>query len=129
MISEGLTFKTHRRHMRQDTIADASAPTAAGFTAADLAALGEVRAAALARRRWTRAEIIHDPFIDYLAAWHADSDAATPPTLAIARFKRTGTYALTVGSVVVATARTLGNILPAIHGLLQSSDSSLAAAL
>ena len=40
-----------------------------------------------------------------------------PPHLAIARFKRTGTYALTIGQVVVATAPSLSKILTAIRHL------------
>jgi hypothetical protein len=106
------------------TIALASDPTPSvrGFSAADLALLNEVRSAGLARNRWTRAQIITDSFVDYLAAWDPQSDETDPPTLAIARFKRTGTYVLTVGTLVVATARTLGDVLPALPGLLQKSD-------
>ena len=46
--------------------------------------------------------------------------------LAIARFKRTGTYALTVGQVVVATAPSLSKILTAIRQVLASGEAEVA---
>jgi hypothetical protein len=56
---------------------------------------------------------VQGPFADFLAAWDADAANAELPHLTIARFKRTGTYALTIGALVVATASTLDRILPA----------------
>jgi hypothetical protein len=88
-----------------------------GFTPADLEALDQVRGQALRNGRWTRAEIVRDFALDYLAAWSADGSASASPSLAVIRFKKSGTYALTVGSTMVATARCLAKILPAVQGL------------
>ncbi len=92
------------------------AAEARGFTPADLEALDQVRTHALRNGRWTRADIVRDVSLDYLAAWTADASASASPSLAIIRFKTTGTYALTVGSTMVATACSLAKILPAIQG-------------
>jgi hypothetical protein len=87
---------------------------ACGFTPTDLTALNDLGAAALRQQRWSRCQVVHESYADYMAAWAIDAGAGSAPHLTIARFKRTGTYALTVGSVVVATASSLGKILPAI---------------
>ncbi|MGD9878826.1 MAG: hypothetical protein AB7F22_10080 [Reyranella sp.] len=87
---------------------------ASGFTPTDLAALNDLGAAAVWQQRWSRCQVVHEPYADYMAAWITGADAEAAPNLTIARFKRTGTYALTVGPVVVATASSLGHILPAI---------------
>ena len=86
---------------------------ASGFTEFDLATLNRFSAAQVAERRWSRAHVVHGPFADFLAAWRVESTDAELPHLTIARFRRTGTYALTIGESVVATASTLGNVLPA----------------
>jgi hypothetical protein len=93
-----------------------SAPdaSASGFTEFDLATLREFSAAQMAERRWSRAHVVHGPFADFLAAWTSEATNAELPHLTIARFKRTGTYALTIGALVVATAPTLDRILPAL---------------
>jgi hypothetical protein len=93
---------------------DAKPDVASGFSSTDLAALEDLGAAALGQRRWSRWQIVHDQFADYLAAWAIDAGGSEPPKLTIARFKRTGTYALTIGPLVVATAPGLNKILPAI---------------
>jgi hypothetical protein len=85
-----------------------------GFTEFDLATLNEFSAAQVAERRWSRAQVVHGPFADFLAAWDVEAANAERPRLTIARFKRTGTYALTVGALVVATASTLDRILPVL---------------
>jgi hypothetical protein len=87
---------------------------ASGFTPTDLAALNDLGAAALWQQRWSRCQVVHEPYADYMAAWAIDADAKAAPHLTIVRFKRTGTYALTVGPLVVATASSLATILPAI---------------
>jgi hypothetical protein len=113
--------------MSRQSVAESTRTTMSGFTPVDLATLAEIRTAALVQRRWVRAEIIQDQFIDYLAAWDGEADAAAAPSLAIARFKRTGTYALTISSIVVATAPSLGKILPALQAQLQTTDRQLIA--
>ncbi len=90
--------------------------TAPGFTEFDLATLGRLRTVQLAEKRWSRAHVVHGPYADFLAAWEAGAAGADLPHLTIARFKRTGTYALTVGAMVVATARTLDPVLPLADG-------------
>jgi hypothetical protein len=85
-----------------------------GFTAADLIALGELHATATARHLWSRGEFVSNEFAHYLAVWGPQTDAADPPALALARFKKTGTYALTIGTTVVASGKSLSDVLPAL---------------
>jgi hypothetical protein len=99
---------------------------ASGFTPTDLAALNDLSAAALGQQRWSRYQIVREPFADYLAAWATDAGRSEPPHLAIARFKRTGTYALTIGTLVVATASSLDKILPAIWQALATGRHEVA---
>jgi hypothetical protein len=112
LVREGLAFATVGVYNRDVKPKPTDAATS-GFTEFDLATLNEFSAAQLAERRWSRAHVVHGPFADFLAAWHADAANAEAPHLTIARFKRTGTYALTIGALVVATAATLDRILPA----------------
>lgn len=105
-----------------ESIADESQPATLGFTPADLAILESICATAIAQKHWGRAQIVHDHFADYLAIWSAQVENTAPPSLAVARFKRTGTYALTSDSVVVATATSLDKILPTIRRSLDRSD-------
>jgi hypothetical protein len=95
-----------------------------GFTAADLVQLGEVQAAALARRLWRRGEFVADGFAHYLAAWTGEA-ASGPPLLVLARFRRTGTYALTLGTTVVANGRRLADVLPALRHCLDGPPCPL----
>jgi hypothetical protein len=89
---------------------------ASGFTEFDLATLNTFSAQQLAGRFWSRAHVVRGPDADFLAAWQASGTGAEQPHLTIARFRRTGTYALAVGTQVVATSSTLERILPAIGG-------------
>jgi len=91
-------------------------PVAAGdgFTTADLIALGEIHTTAIARRVWSRGQLVANEFAHYLAVWGPRTGAADPPALALARFKRTGTYVLTIGTTVVATGQRLEDVLPAL---------------
>jgi hypothetical protein len=114
LVHEGLAFATddlYNRDVKPKPTVDAPA---SGFTEFDLATLNEFSAAQVAERRWGRAQVVQGPFADFLAAWDVDAANAELPRLTIARFKRTGTYALTVGALVVATASTLDRILPAL---------------
>ena len=119
VVREGLPFATvdlYNCDVKPKPTSDASA---SGFTEFDLATLNEFSAAQVAERRWSRAQVVHGPFADFLAAWDADAANAELPRLTIARFKRTGTYALTIGTLVVATAQTLDKILPSLrHGTI-----------
>jgi hypothetical protein len=112
LVREGLAFATvgaYNRDVPQKQTADASA---SGFTEFDLATLNEFSATQIAKGQWSRAHVVHGPFADFLAAWNVDAANVELPHLTIARFKRTGTYALTVGALVVATASTLHKVLP-----------------
>jgi hypothetical protein len=91
-----------------------AAPTNDGFTPEDLSALEDVHAAAAARNLWGRGQLVSNEFAHYLAVWRPETDATTPPALAVARFRRTGTYVLTIGTTVVATGKKLKDILPAL---------------
>jgi hypothetical protein len=86
-----------------------------GFTADDLHMLLDVQAAAMLRGAWGRGALNANVFADYLAMWSPDAGGETDPTvLVLARFKRTGTYLLTVASTVVASGRSLRDLLPAL---------------
>src|SRR4051794_34463579 len=103
LVREGLSFATvdiYSGDVTPKPIPDA--PTS-GFTEFDLATLKEFSAIQMAERRWSRAHVVQGPFADFLAAWNVEAAHAELPHLTIARFKRTGTYALTIGAVVVAT--------------------------
>jgi hypothetical protein len=85
---------------------------ASGFTEFDLATLNQLSAEQMAQQRWRHVQIVHESFADYLAVWNAGGSRVESPHLTIARFRRTGTYALSVNGVVVATASSLRKILP-----------------
>jgi hypothetical protein len=110
---EGLSFATTGVY-NCDQMPKSTNTPASGFSEFDLATLSELRTSKLSERRWSRAHIVYGPFADFLAAWDIDAANAALPQLTIARFKRTGTYALTVGALVVATASTLDRILPTL---------------
>jgi len=111
LVREGLAFATVGIYNRDVKPMPTDAATS-GFTEFDLATLDEFRTAQVTQRRWSRAHIVQGPVADFLAAWQVDAADAESPHLTIVRFKRTGTYALTVGSLVVATAASLDRILP-----------------
>jgi hypothetical protein len=125
LFREGSVFEKCRLY-NNDVIltstTDATGHPASGFTPTDLAALNDLGAAALGQQRWSRCRVVHEPFADYLAAWAINAGNSEPPNLTIARFKRTGTYALTIGPLVVATAPSLNKILPAIWQVLSGSE-------
>lgn len=114
LVREDLAFATvgvYNGDVTQKPTADAPV---SGFTEFDLATLSEFSATQIAKRQWSRAHVVHGPFADFLAAWSVDATNVELPHLTIARFKRTGTYALTVGALVVATAATLHKVLPTL---------------
>lgn len=112
MVREGLAFATVGVYNHDVTPRTASDAPPSGFTEFDLATLKHFSAIQLAARRWRRSQLVREPFADFLVVWTAETVNADLPQLTIARFKRTGTYALTVGALVVATASTLDSILP-----------------
>jgi hypothetical protein len=127
-VSRRFSFReiwTNKDVMATST-AEITGHPASGFTPTDLAALNELSVAALGQQRWSRCQVVHEPFADYLAAWAVDAGHSEPPHLAIARFKRTGTYALTVGPLVVATAPSLSKILTAIRQVLAGGEAEAA---
>jgi hypothetical protein len=85
-----------------------------GFATGDLIALGEVHVAAIARQLWSRGQLVANEFAHYLAVWGLQTGAADPPALALVRFKKTGTYVLTIGTTVVASGKRLEDVLPAL---------------
>jgi hypothetical protein len=112
LVREGLAFATVDVYNRDVTPKTAPGVLPSGFTEFDLATLNEFSAIQVAERRWSRTQLVHGPFADYLAAWTPEAASAELPHVTIARFKRTGTYALTIGALVVATASMLDRILP-----------------
>jgi hypothetical protein len=85
-----------------------------GFSATDLIALGKVHAAAITGHFWRRAQLASNEFAHYLAVWGPKTRDTDPPGLALARFKKTGTYVLTIGVTIVASGKSLGDVLPAL---------------
>jgi hypothetical protein len=133
LLRQGSVFEKYALYNRDPmptSSRHADGHAACGFTPTDLAALKDLGAAALERRRWSRCQVVHEPFADYLAAWVGNAGAhaggGQPPNLTIARFKRTGTYALTVGTLVITTAASLDKILPAIWQTLTASEAAIA---
>jgi hypothetical protein len=129
LFHEGSVFEKYGLYIKDvmgTSTAETAGHSASGFTPTDLAALNDLSAVALGQQRWSRCQVVHEPFADYLAAWAMDAGHSEPPHLAIARFKRTGTYALTVGAVVVATAPSLSKILTAIRQVLAGSEAASA---
>jgi hypothetical protein len=125
LLREGSVFEKYglyNNDVMPTPTTDANLHPASGFTPTDLAALKDLGAAALGQQRWSRCQVVHDQFADYLAAWAIGASSSDPPHLAIARFKRTGTYALTIGPLVVATAPSLNKILPAIWQVLAGGE-------
>jgi hypothetical protein len=92
-----------------------------GFTLADLILLDEIHATAVMRRWWCRGQIVENQFAHYLAAWGPGTGTAEPPALALARFRKTGTYVLTIGSTVVASGKSLSDVLPALSSSFDRS--------
>jgi hypothetical protein len=84
-----------------------------GFSSSDLVLLTHIQAQQTRHGTWGRAQLVQDGPADFLAVWDADADEIDPPMLAIARFKSTGTYALTRGEYLVATGRTLREVVAA----------------
>src|SRR5260370_1249225 len=112
LVREGLAFATVGVYNRDVKPKPTDAATS-GFTEFDLATLNEFSAAQLAERRWSRAHVVHGPFADFLAAWHADAANAAAPHLTIARFNRTGTKPLTVGALAATTEAPHDRTVPA----------------
>ena len=112
MVREGLTFATVDLYTCDVTSKLAPDASPSGFTELDLATLNAFGALQVAERRWSRAHVVQGAFADFLAVWTDEVASADLPHLTIARFKRTGTYALTIGALVVATSSTLDRVLP-----------------
>ena len=129
MFHEGSVFEKYglyNKDVMPTSIATGTGHPAPGFTPNDLSVLNDLSAAALGQRQWSRCQVVHEPFADYLAVWAIGTGNSEPPNLAIARFKRTGTYALTVGRVVIATATSLNKILPTTRQLLAGGEREAA---
>jgi len=130
LFREGSVFEKYglyNKDVMPTSIATGAGHPASGFTPNDLAALNDLSAAALGQQ-WSRCRVVHEPFADYLAVWAMGSGNSEPPNLTIARFKRTGTYALTVGQVVISTAASLNKILPTTRQLLAGGEREAAIA-
>jgi hypothetical protein len=82
-----------------------------GFSTSDLATLARVQAERVRNRIWGRVQLVQDGPADFLAVWDPLADDGDAPMLAIARFKRTGTYAVSRGDYLVTTGRTLEEVI------------------
>lgn len=96
-----------------------------GFSASDLTLLAELQRAHTRQGTWSRVQLVQHGPADFLAVWEADTDDLDPPSLAIARFKRTGTYALTRGEYLVTTGRTLRDVIVAFNDSTSASAAAL----
>jgi hypothetical protein len=126
LFHEGSVFEKYglyNKDVMAPSTAEIAGHAASGFTPTDLAALNDLSAVALGQQWWSRCQVVHEPFVDYLAAWAMDAGHSEPPHLAIARFKRTGTYALTIGALVVATAPSLSKILTTTRQVLAGGET------
>jgi hypothetical protein len=85
-----------------------------GFTDADVQLLQEAHRCGMADRGWGRARFVLYPFAQYFAIWSADLAEQTPPVVSVVRFDRTGTYALLLNNRVVASGKSLNEILPTL---------------
>ena len=83
---------------------------AKGFTAEDVKLLQDAHQ----RGGWGRGQFASNDFSQYLAIWKNTAGEMDAPALVIVRFAKTGTYALLVQGKIVASAKTLGAILPAL---------------
>ena len=97
---------------------------AKGFSSEDMKLLQEAHQKGIATRGWGRAQFATNAFSHYLAIWDGATNDWEPPTLAIVRFDKTGTYALLVRGKIVANGRTLGAILPAMAVAASTPDES-----
>ena len=113
------TFLPSRQSASQVFTGDAKGAAlmtdARGFTPTDLEVLDRMRIHALRNSSWARAEFVRDASLDCLAAWNGDAAQSESPSVAIIRFKKSGTYALTLGSTLIATDRSLARILTSIQ--------------
>ena len=85
-----------------------------GFTSSDVKLLQDAHQRGVARQNWGRAEFAANDFSQYLAIWDESAAEHDPPARVIARFWKTGTYALIVQGRFVANGKTLRAILPAL---------------
>jgi hypothetical protein len=125
LVREGLAFATGGVYNHDVTTTTAADVSPSGFTEFDLATLNAFSARQTVERRWSRTQLVRGPFADFLAVWTIEAGTAELPDLTITRFKRTGTYALTIGAAVVATGPMLDAILP-IHGKTEREASRVA---
>ena len=87
-----------------------------GFTPSDLALLQRIQTQQARSGAWGRIQLVQEGPSDFLAVWEPDAEDSEPPTLVVARFKSTGTYAFTRGHYLVATGRTLREVVAAFDG-------------
>ena len=86
---------------------------ARGFTTGDVRLLQEAHRRGIADRGWGRAQFASNGFSHYLAIWENAAAHLAAPTHVIARFWKTGTYAMIVRGKIVANGATLRAVLPA----------------
>jgi hypothetical protein len=94
-----------------------------GFSSSDLVLLSQIQARQTRYGAWGRVQLVQAGPSDFLAVWDFDADDSDPPTLVVARFKGTGTYALTRGDYVIATGRTLREIAAVFDGAAAAASA------
>ena len=92
-------------------------PRPGGFTDTDLEKLHQVHRRGMAACGWGRAQFVTNQFSQYFAIWSDAFADRDQPAFSIIRFDKTGTYALLVGSKIIASGKRLGDILPTLAAL------------
>jgi hypothetical protein len=95
-----------------------------GFSATGLFALGKVHAAAITGHFWRRAQLTSNEFAHYLAIWGPKTRDTNPLGLVLARFKKTGTYVLMIGATIVASGKSLSDVLPSLASRFDAAGPS-----
>ena|SRR5258706_10867406 len=95
-----------------------------GFTGGDLRLLQEAHRSGVANRGWGRAQFATNEFSEYLAIWENGSDAHDLPSVVIARFLATGTYALLIRAKIVASGKSLQAIIPGLGAAQPATETS-----
>jgi len=88
---------------------------ARGFTCLDLSQIGRTHAEKMVKALWGPAWFVYDRDLEYVAIWGPYATLDQPPMLTISKFRRSSTYAASSGPHILATAKTLDELLRALE--------------
>jgi hypothetical protein len=92
-----------------------------GFTPSDMELLARIHGQGASKLLWGAARLVRDAQVHALEVWAPFAAAHFRPMLTILRFARSGTYAALSGPHLLATGKSLSEIVPALPGI-DSSD-------